>query len=229
MLPDGCAEIVVNLGESRQFALFRNQRQVLPKVSFVGICTEPVLLKLTPPYEILGLRLDTALAGSVVGERMQRVRNRIVDRTDLLDLMTLRDASRLNVNDKCEMIQSRLASRLRPAHHFPVHQVIKLLRQSNGQQSARTLISNAGWPERSVRRWFNINIGISPQMLCRILRFRNALSQLRRETRSMAWVAVNSGFCDQPHMVREFRQFSNLPPSRLLAETRPIINAFTSA
>lgn len=58
-----------------------------------------------------------------------------------------------------------------------------------------------------------IDLGLSPKMLGRVLRFQHVL-KLNDNDGSASWsdLAYKSGYCDQAHLVREFRAFTGITP-----------------
>ena len=69
----------------------------------------------------------------------------------------------------------------------------------------------------SARRFielFRRYIGVTPKLYCRIRRFQRALGELHR-IKQMDWsaFALECGYYDQSHFIRDFRQFSGLTPS----------------
>jgi AraC-like DNA-binding protein len=60
---------------------------------------------------------------------------------------------------------------------------------------------------------FHRAVGLTPKVYGRVRRFQRALDSaaLARE-RGWCGVALASGFCDQPHLNREFRAFAGLAP-----------------
>jgi AraC-like DNA-binding protein len=52
-----------------------------------------------------------------------------------------------------------------------------------------------------------------------VLRYERAALRLRDHRSTPAEVAADCGYTDQPHLTREFRQFSGITPGQL--STRP--------
>ena len=67
---------------------------------------------------------------------------------------------------------------------------------------------------------FREQVGVTPKLYARILRFRHALDLIRVPGSSLAEVAVDAGFYDQSHMNREFRELGGLSPGELAAAVR---------
>ena len=65
---------------------------------------------------------------------------------------------------------------------------------------------------RNLRRAFVATVGVSPKRCARITRFQRVVSNLEIARGSWPSVALASGYCDQPHLVREFRELAGLSP-----------------
>jgi AraC-like DNA-binding protein len=70
---------------------------------------------------------------------------------------------------------------------------------------------------RNFERRFIEQIGISPKLYCRLVRFNNALiTKLKYPQKNWTSIAYECGYYDQMHMIKEFKQFAKLNPSHLL-------------
>jgi transcriptional regulator GlxA family with amidase domain len=70
---------------------------------------------------------------------------------------------------------------------------------------------------RTLQRRFTVHVGISPKLLARIRRFQRVLSAWREDPGSLARVAVECGYFDQSHLIRDFRDFAGAAPAAFLA------------
>lgn len=74
-----------------------------------------------------------------------------------------------------------------------------------------------GWSRRHLRNVTSAEFGLSPQRIIRLGRFERAHS-LARTGRSLADVAATSGYADQAHLTRDWREFAGGTPRQTLAE-----------
>ena len=68
---------------------------------------------------------------------------------------------------------------------------------------------------RTVSRWCTDQIGIAPKRLARVARFHAALSRLHQ--RNDPGFYLDCGYYDQPHFIREFKEFTSMTPESYLA------------
>jgi AraC-like DNA-binding protein len=69
---------------------------------------------------------------------------------------------------------------------------------------------------RTLQRRFLRQVGVSPKRLARIVRFHHVCLAWRRDPASLARVAADCGYCDESHLVRDFRAFVGEPPASFL-------------
>jgi AraC-like DNA-binding protein len=70
----------------------------------------------------------------------------------------------------------------------------------------------AGRSVRAFERMFRRQMQATPQQFLRRLRLRLSCRELTTTRRSLAAIALDHGFCDQSHFVREFRREFGIPP-----------------
>ena len=112
--------------------------------------------------------------------------------------------------------------RARRSPHQAVCLALERLEGSAGRCTVASLARSAGVSERRLRTLFLEQVGVTPKLLGRILRFREAVSRLHRGD-DLAWaeLALECGFGPEP-LLREFRAFSGVDPTTLLAQPPPV-------
>jgi AraC-like DNA-binding protein len=74
---------------------------------------------------------------------------------------------------------------------------------------------------RQLNRKFTERIGVGPKLYSRLLRFHRAyLFKVAHPTIAWPTVAIEFGYTDYQHMVRDFKQFTNATPNAWLKEDR---------
>ena len=90
------------------------------------------------------------------------------------------------------------------------------LELSRGSLRVEKITEQLGWTRKRLVKAFRDEIGIPPKVLARVLRFRRALAEFGSgNTINVSQVAVESGYSDQAHMIRDFKDFSGLTPAEL--------------
>lgn len=95
---------------------------------------------------------------------------------------------------------------------------IRLIHSTNGLLTVTELAGALHVHERQMQRAFDNEIGISPKRYSSITRIQSFLKLLRSRPAdaSLAGLACDSGFYDQPHLVRELKKISGLTPTQYL-------------
>ena len=80
-----------------------------------------------------------------------------------------------------------------------------------------------GVGERRLERAFDEAVGLPPKQLARVLRFRAVVRRVDRDP-DVRWtdLAFDTGYADQPHLVREFRALAGVTPTQYAAERRRV-------
>lgn len=102
--------------------------------------------------------------------------------------------------------------------------VLAGLQQLRRGSSVAAAARHSGYSQRQFVRLFSQDVGLTPRLYLRVQRFQRALHLLRGQTpaqTSLASVAFEAGYTDQPHFNRDFREFSGLTPDQYRA-ARPV-------
>lgn len=81
--------------------------------------------------------------------------------------------------------------------------------------------------KKQFMRVFREYVGMNPKEYGRIVRFQHALRMMQLGSRDYADIAYATGYSDQSHFIREFRQFSSLSPKRLVEYQTPYSDLYT--
>jgi len=88
-----------------------------------------------------------------------------------------------------------------------------------GMGRIRDAVAASGLSPRQFQRRFETQVGMTPKLFARTIRFDRALAA-RRDDRSRAWTEIvhDLGYFDQAHFIRECRTFAGLPPNSLVGD-----------
>lgn len=74
--------------------------------------------------------------------------------------------------------------------------------------------------ERSLQRLIHRRLGLTPKWLIQRRRLHDAVAQLRGRTTTLADVAAELGYADEPHFIRDFSRVTGMTPGRFAATHR---------
>ena len=76
----------------------------------------------------------------------------------------------------------------------------------------------------TLEKKFQEHVGLSPKILCNILRFNSIVYQAQQTpTPSLTQLTYEQGFFDQSHLVHNFRSFTGLPPGRFFRQENRLV------
>jgi AraC-like DNA-binding protein len=118
---------------------------------------------------------------------------------------------------------SRLAGAVRP--HPAITRAVSAFAAEHGVSPVAAAAVRSGLSQRRFIELFRREVCLSPKLLCRILRFQRTVRLLARNGRSsLARLAVECGYYDQAHLIRDFPTFAGLTPTAYLARRGPHYN-----
>lgn len=101
----------------------------------------------------------------------------------------------------------------------PHIRLANILRRSHGAASIQKVVNHLDACERTLRRRFKAETGVTPKIYARQLRLTRASALAEKEGRpNWARIAVQAGYHDQAHMIHEFRSMVHLTPGALHRE-----------
>jgi AraC-like DNA-binding protein len=202
VLPDGCADIILDLAAGT--------RPVA-----VGAMRSAIVVPLSGAVDLFGVRFRPGAARRFLDIPLHEITDQLVDlgarRADWDALLATPPAARAALVDR---ILSRHLGRPRPDEIVVARAVSRIKR---GGVSVHALAQEMGIGERRLERLFDQCVGLSPKALARVVRFGNAV---RAALGGEPWARIASdvGYADQSHLIREFRALAGVTPSEYRTE-----------
>jgi AraC-like DNA-binding protein len=95
------------------------------------------------------------------------------------------------------------------------------LTRSGGRTPIGRLAAEVGWSHKHLTSMFRQQVGLPPKTVARLVRFDRVLAGVGQARRpNWSDLATTAGYADQPHLVREFREFTGTTPTRYAARLR---------
>ncbi|HEY1636877.1 MAG TPA: helix-turn-helix domain-containing protein [Rhizomicrobium sp.] len=164
----------------------------------------------------------------LLGTPMDRLADRVVPLDALLGV-EVRDlgAKLCEAKDRharVALLDAALAHRLSTTAPLASQQrhALHLLR-ARPNRDISDIARDIGWSGKHLASRVKDAVGIGPRCFRRLLRFQTLTAMIGRHAGAPDWasLALDAGYCDQPHMVREFREFSGMTPSIYRARSLP--------
>ena len=123
------------------------------------------------------------------------------------------------------LLENALLSPLRrPLEHHPaVSLALNDFRSENSRAAVQKLARDAGVSDHRFIDVFRSEVGLKPKMFHRVHRFQRVLIQVHRLPEP-EWeqLALDSGYFDQSHLIRDFVAFSGLSPTDYLRRLKEL-------
>jgi AraC-like DNA-binding protein len=231
ILPDGCVELILNFGDRfLQHADSGRTRQ--PRNFIVGQMTGPILISAIGVVELLGIRFQPGGSRPFLNLPAHEITDQVVELGSLssgFERRLVRACQRAsNLAQKVAAVDACLVSRLNESK-FDAHllALAASIIDCHGLVSVDQLAANAGVSSRQLERRFLHEVGLGPKLLARIVRFQQVFRAVDQSNPAWAEVAIECGYYDQAHLIRDFNQFAQQTPAVLFASQTALTESFT--
>ena len=220
-LPDGCPELIFNFADPFEHIAANGHVTTQPAVFLVGQITRPFALRPTGTVDLVAVRFEAHGAYGLLHD-MSTLRDAWAEPDALRDTALRALAARLPAlpaSERRAEIRSWLAaySARAPRADVLVAAVVRAIRETHGSVAIEALAAAHGVGMRTLQRRFAQQVGVSPKLLARIVRFHRVCMAWQQAPETLARVAADSGYCDESHLIRDFRAFVGIPPAAFLA------------
>jgi AraC-like DNA-binding protein len=96
----------------------------------------------------------------------------------------------------------------------------QMIRNSHGRASIAAIARHAAMSQSALERHFRAAVGATPKKLSRLSRLQH-VCRLWDTGKTLTEIAFAAGYCDQPHMVRDFGLFTGLSPEEFFLSASP--------
>ncbi len=221
VLPDGCCEIVFDLGDPFRRVRADGSTETQPRALVAGQIDGALELVATGRIELFGIRfaphgaypflrlpIDSLLNSTpALGDAAPRL-----ERALLAALESAPDDVGARVRALDAALLRALDGRA-GVGDARVAEGVRRIARSRGTLKIDALARHVGLGARQLERLFLREVGLGPKRLARIQRFQALVkAAATEEVASWAALAAELGFSDQAHLVREFRAFAGVSP-----------------
>jgi len=228
VLPDGCMDVIVNLGDPTEDGSGANALRSYA----VGMMRVALRVRHIGHVDLVGIRFRPGGAAAFLGVPANALTGVTVPLEDVTPGAEPLESRVYEAGDgagaggvamllaRRTVLESWLAERYRPGTRDPaVLAVASGLERSCGRTRLAPLREPLGISERTLERRFAAQVGGSPAALRTAIRVREAAARLSGDPgASLARLAVRCGYHDQAHFTREFRRLAGITPAAYARE-----------
>lgn len=236
VLPDGCIDIMACFAPDGNVALFA-----------VGTMTQALYVE-GGMSSYLGIRFLSGEAFSFLNIRADEITDKMVPLTDIgfrfeheMLIENYSIESKINALDRFFLRQLSLCRRSDHRLRYAIQQILT----HNGEKQTKVIASGVGLSPRTLERLFAERVGLGPKSLSKIARLKSVVKTLEQEilqarhqhrklnsyTKRKSpnhWVdwgklAVDHGYADQAHLVRDFGALTGVSPGVWVSERMSLL------
>lgn len=226
IVPDGRCELIVHAAEPYAEVDGRGKSRAQPRAFFAGQVTRPLHLQPVGETSVIGVRFQFTGARPFLGRSLREA----TDARLPLDQLWIGAGSALardvaahkgmaqRVATVQSFVQMHIDACTEPNDPL-VDACVARIEATRGDADIPALAADAGLGRRQLERRFADVVGLGPSLLASILRFRSVFDMLQRDhARPWTEAALDAGYYDQSHFIREFRRFVGCTPTEFARE-----------
>ncbi len=229
ILPSGAMELVINLCEDeiRVFDSSPSERCARYSGTVVsGPYTGSLMIDPMQRSTVIGVHFKPGGAFPFLSAPSHELADMHLDLETLWGRTAAELRERLcaarTVGQRFSLLEETLVSRLRngTARDGAVAIALATFDRTDGRAKVRDVARHVGLCQRRLIQVFAAEVGLTPKMYCRVRRFQKARDLVRNlAAPDWAHVAVDCGYCDQSHLIRDFQALSGLSPRNYLCQS----------
>ena len=219
ILPNGCFNIALLIGHGAEVLLKDKSYDVDQGIYCCSQITKPVKLTLKENTQVILIQLhawyfsyyDTIDYSNFIDDISKSTINNFLfnQHINLNSTSILQDT--LEVVEKHHQNLENLHPNQNPIEYI-THQIVK----DKGNSKITDYINQMSFSDRWIQQRFKKSTGLTPKQFAKIIQLRDTVDQMAydKEVNSFTSIGYKSGFNDQSHFIKNFRQYTDTTPSR---------------
>lgn len=205
ILPDACIDIVFD---------FVNQ-----SICFAGYSKETEAFPLYRAIDYMGVRLRPGAFYALYEIDADRIMDHMVPFAEIETKYHLDNIfSHHSKKERIDCIKEYLTYKLSSAFKLDFIALVDELYENPKEQTVILTAEKLGYNQRQLLRIFHKQYGVSPKVLLNILRLHLCLTLLKQSELELSDIAVQCGFYDQSHFIKEIKRYTGISPLKLLSD-----------
>lgn len=225
VVPNGCIEMIIHLTNDHCELVKSESWGKSPEFTLIGLQTKPYEVKFHDMVQIFGIRFNPEGIYNIFGVPPALFTATFEDSSDVLGVTfkdycsRLRDAK--SIQQKIRLTEDFLLKKM--SEHTQDFDYVRLasetIRKHHGMLTLEKLIQQVPISPRQLQREFKRRFGITAKEYMRLSRL-NAIQQYMQgsDMVNLTELSYDTGFADQSHFIREFRQLAGTNPRSFLKQ-----------
>jgi len=204
VVPDGCIDIIFNCDSGSPVGQVCGTKLEAGEVSFV------------PGQRYFGVRFVAGIIPDFLTISAQELIGHELDLRDVAvnsEPLVEQVINSANFAQQVSAVNRFLSNRKRRSRSQVTSQIIAKIRQQKGNIQVQDLEKFSGYTTRTLQRMFKNDIGLSPKGFSRAIRCQSAIYSINHgNEQTFSDFALDLGFSDQSHFLKEFKKLVNVTP-----------------
>lgn len=225
-IPSGAVTLMVNLAQD-EFRTWDVSGGVARPVTtggavLMGARSTPTVIDTAEQRQLIEVDFRWGGAAAFLGLPVEALRDDEVGLDQLWGRAGAQLRDRLGeAADPLQVLHEELLAQLRHAPR-PDPGVTLAVAELQRGQPVRAVADRLGWTGKRLLRTFRETVGLTPKRFARVQRLQRVVRGLPRGGAvDWAGIAAGYGFCDQAHLIGEFRELAGITPGAYLAAVGP--------
>lgn len=212
--------------ETDQVAILKPANKPLSEFFLYGQTIKPIILSIPGPYKAIVLQLYPFAAKLLLGVDPKELNDQCFDLLQIKEVDTQSTLRQLHearhLPAQIDLINTYLKDLVKVSASNPDHRIkmaVNIILNSKGKITVKELREQLFIGERTLERHFSSEVGMTPKQFARIIQFNFSLNKLaEKDYMSLSDLSYESGFADQSHFIRTFKQFVGKTPKEFLSQ-----------
>ncbi len=219
LLPETALTLVL-----RQSGSSSLRNETLPSAIISGLQQQTRMVEHSANSSMVIVRFTEIGARAVLHDRVDLLYNRTAPLDSLLPRQEIDHIQNI-LTDTCKIQQQFLAvecfliNRIRPQNGITpqIEAAARMIRSCDGRASIAAVARHACMSQSALERHFRVAVGVTPKKFSRLTRLQH-VCRLWNTGKALTEIAFEAGYCDQSHLVRDFRLFTGSAPEDFFRE-----------
>ena len=222
LLPETTLTLVL-----RQSGSASLHNETLPNAIVSGLQQRIRMVEHAAGSSLVIVRFTEVGAPAILHDRVDLLYNRTVPLDAVLPRQRIDDIQNVladtgEVQQQIPVVERFLIGRLQTQNGISpqIEAAARMIRSSEGRSSIAAIARHAAMSQSALERHFRAAVGATPKRLSRLARLQH-VCRLWDTGKKLTEIAFEAGYCDQPHMVHDFRLFTDTSPEEFFRNASP--------
>jgi AraC-like DNA-binding protein len=222
LLPETTLTLVL-----RQSGAASLHNEDLPNTLVSGLQRRTRMVQHAPGSSLIIVRFTEVGAPAILHERVDLLYDRTIPLDELLprqeiDRIQSILANIREIRQQILPVERFLTGQIRTENAISpqIEAAAEMIRNSQGRASITAIARYAAMSQSTLERHFRAAVGATPKKLSRLARLQH-VCRLWDTGQTLTEIAFEAGYCDQPHMVRDFHLFTGTSPEEFFRSAHP--------